>query len=330
MSDRPREGGGRRWEWAFRRRPAVYAVMAVYALASTILMAVHAVGLTAEHALLIVLVLFTAFAPARAFVWDWLPFLFVGVMFTDLGAFLGSIAPKAHASQPVVIEQALFGGQVSVLWLQAHLHVPGTLRWYDVGLAAVYLSHFAAPIVAGLWLWFRHRRYFGAFVAAYMTVMAAGFLVHLTYPQTPPWLAAREGYLPPVERIVVSVLDHLNGFGHLYAGADPEPNGSMPALHMTIPVLITCFVIALSRRRRRLSLLWLLYPLTMGFAVVYLGEHYVLDVLAGSLLGLLAFAVSFTIAQRRTPAVEELAPQKLPLVIEVTGHVTPAEPASRR
>jgi membrane-associated phospholipid phosphatase len=275
--------------------------MAAYAVGSTALMATHTVGITAEHALLLVIVIAGAVAPMRPMVWDWMPFLFVGVMFEDIGSLAAAIGPQAHAVEPITVEHALLGGNVGAIWLQGHLHTPGTLTWYDVLLSIAYLSHFAAPILGGLWVWLRHRRHFGSYLSAYVLVMASGFFVHLLYPVTPPWLAAKHSLLPPVERIVVSVLDNLFGFGRLYAGADPEPNGAVPSLHVAIPVLIVCFVIWLSRTRRLRSWmwLWLLYPLTVCFATIYLGEHYLLDVATGIALGLLCFGAVLLVDRAR-------------------------------
>jgi len=53
----------------------------------------------------------------------------------------------------------------------------------------------------------------------------------------------------------------------------------MPSLHASYTLLIALFFIRRLRGRWR-HLLWI-YPLAMAFALVYTGEHYVVDVLAG-------------------------------------------------
>ena len=105
----------------------------------------------------------------------------------------------------------------------------------------------------------------------------------------PPWLAARNGLLRPVQRIVVDTLQHVGGFGHFYAGADPEPNAAMPSLHVAVPMLIAAAMIGGRRVHHRAVWLWLPYPLTVGFGVVYMGEHYVVDVWVGLAFGAGAF-----------------------------------------
>jgi membrane-associated phospholipid phosphatase len=53
----------------------------------------------------------------------------------------------------------------------------------------------------------------------------------------------------------------------------------MPSLHTAFATLIALFIGA--RLRSRWRYLLALYPLAMGFSLVYLGEHYVIDVVAG-------------------------------------------------
>ncbi len=278
------------------RHPVAYGVLLAYAAVATVLMLVRAVGVTSDHVLLIVLALAALLAPARAFVWDFLPFLSVGVMFSDVGTMVERNTESAHTAAPILVEHALFGGNVASVWLQSHLS--GIASWIDLPLALVYLSFFAAPILFGLWLWIRHREHFGMFVSAYVGMMAVGFLVHVAYPETPPWLAARDGFLPPVDRITVSLLDHLGSIGRLYSGADPAPYGAMPALHVAVPALIAATIIGTRGRHFGRRWLWLAYPLIMAFATVYLGEHYVLDALAGMTLGFLSYAVARGVAER--------------------------------
>ena len=289
---------------ALQRRPFVYGVLIAYAVVSTILMAIHAVGITSEHALLIALILVSVVAPARAFVWDWLPFLAVVVMFSDVGSMVGQNAALAHTLAPIATDRTLLGGNVAAVWLQQHLRPAA--GWLDVPLALVYLSFFIAPLAFGLWLWLRHRNHFGLFVSAYIGMMAVGFLIHVFYPETPPWLAARDGFLPPVDRITVSLLDNLGGFGQVYGGADHAPYGAMPALHVAVPALIAATVIGVRGLRPR-SWLWLAYPVTMAFATLYLGEHYLLDALAGLTLGVMCYACAVWVWRwrRRHAAVAE-------------------------
>jgi membrane-associated phospholipid phosphatase len=297
---------GRRSVHAFRQRPFVYGAMAAYAVASIGLMASREVGLTSEHVIVLGLVMFAVVGRARPFVWDWLPFVFVAVMFEDLTSVGAKVAGSVHDVAPILLERSVFGGTVAATWLQEHVGTGVVARWFGITLAAEYLFHFAAPLVAGMWLWLRHRDRFGGFVGAYVLVMGLGFLTYLIYPEMPPWLAAQRGvqHLQPIHRIVVDTLQQVRGFGSFYSGADPEPNAAMPSLHVSVPLIIACSIVAVKGWGRWRSWLWMLYPATISFGVVYLGEHYVSDVVVGLALG----AVCWVVAARIHSGQPEPAP----------------------
>ncbi len=67
----------------------------------------------------------------------------------------------------------------------------------------------------------------------------------------------------------------------------------MPSVHMAVTFVV---VLALWRERRALAVIGALYAAAMALALVYLGEHYAVDVLAGVLVALAAWLA----AQRLT------------------------------
>ncbi|HZB97313.1 MAG TPA: phosphatase PAP2 family protein [Candidatus Sulfotelmatobacter sp.] len=262
--------------------------MAAYAVASIALMATHKVGLTLGHAVLIGIVVLAAVVRARPFLWDWLPFVFLFTMFEDLNSVAGAVSGIVEPRSAVSFEKMLLGGTVATTWLQTQLSgLPGSTA-VNVALVVQYLLVDPLPLAAGIWLWCRHRPQFHLFVAGYVLTMSVGFLIYLLFPETPPWFAANLGLIPHVDRFVVEVLQHV-GAGALYARADPEPNAAMPSLHVAVPVLLTCFVVGLRSWRSRVSWLMVLAAATTCFGVVYLGEHYLADAVAGLFLGLAAY-----------------------------------------
>jgi membrane-associated phospholipid phosphatase len=208
--------------------------------------------------------------------------LLIAVVFLALGGLSQRQAMHASSSLLIAGDRALTGTVVPV-WLQQHL--PALLGAPAGVLTAVYLAHYIAPLATALWLWQRHRARFDGFVATYMLAMLVGFAVYLTFPQSPPWYASQHGLLPQVHRSVIEVLQSAH-VGSLYAGADPEPFGALPSLHVTIPALVAGAVIGVHTSRWRW--LWLLYPATVAFAVLLMGEHYLTDTVAGLVVAGLA------------------------------------------
>ncbi|MFN2567989.1 MAG: phosphatase PAP2 family protein [Candidatus Dormibacteria bacterium] len=272
---------------AFRELPLVYGAMAGYAVSSISLMAGRQVGITTGHVVLVGIVVLAAAVRARQVVWEWMPFVFLLAMFQDLAGVASAVSGIVHPALAVVVEKGILGGAIAASWLQDHLRgLPG-MSFIAVALVVQYLINDIVPLIVGLWLWFRHRERFRPFVAAYVLVMSIGFLIYLLFPEMPPWAAA-----PHVERIVVRTLQEVaGGLGTFYAASDPEPNAAMPSIHVAIPTVVACMVVKHRGAGSPLSWIALAYAATICFGVVYLGEHFVLDGIAGIALGVGCYAV---------------------------------------
>ncbi len=284
--------------YAFAYAPGPYAVIVGFAAILGADMVVSWARPDLPTLGLVALVVLALAVKARPLVWAWTPFVAVGVMFLALAPVGQDLARHAHEQGPISFDRLILGGAVAPVWLQSHIGGSGVfVAVLTAVLVTVYLSHFVAGILGALGMWLRHRHQFIGYATVYLLAMALGFLVYLVYPQMPPWLASEHGLLPPLHRIAVDVL-HQVGLGSLYAGADPEPYGAMPSLHVTVPVVIALTFIR-AHRWRGFAWLWLIYPATAFFAVLYLGEHYLIDSFAGIVVGVIAFVSVFAVARQQ-------------------------------
>ena len=186
-----------------------------------------------------------------------------------------------HVQGPVRADRGIFGSVPSV-WLQAHL-VDGSPHWYDAGAALVYSTHFVAiPLLTvAAWFWVRDR--FSSWVVAVLAFATLGMCGYVAYPAAPPWLASDRGAIGTVERISHSGWDylHLDVIGTLTVSGqgDSNPVAAMPSLHAGSAMLVALFLWPLVGAWWRAVLAG--YVLLMAAALVYTGEHYVVDVVAG-------------------------------------------------
>jgi membrane-associated phospholipid phosphatase len=115
-------------------------------------------------------------------------------------------------------------------------------------------------------------------------------------PTAPPWLAADDGVLPGVWRVMDFVggqVDQEN-YQRLYdALGVPNPVAAMPSLHMGVTFAVFLFA---RRANRWLGRIMLAYVLLMGFSLVYMGEHYVTDVLVGALIATVVYRLVVRVA----------------------------------
>lgn len=193
----------------------------------------------------------------------------------------GSLA-RAHLTEPIAVDRAVFG-QVPTVWLQQHLFTPGAAHWYDRLIVPVYLSHFIVSLVLAVMLWCVNYPLFRRYLTALVTLTVAGLTTYLLYPAAPPWMAALNGRLPEVHRVVQETLTTLGGQTLDSAvergAAYSNPVAAMPSLHAAIPMMFLLFFWPEVRVRGRLLLAT--YAGLMSFALVYGGEHYVTDVVLG-------------------------------------------------
>jgi membrane-associated phospholipid phosphatase len=126
--------------------------------------------------------------------------------------------------------------------------------------------------------------------AAVMTyaVFDIGATFYWLIPTAPPWYAAeaeaeRSGGEPAVRRMMVEFGEDFWGdrWGSLYSVLGGNPLAAMPSLHFATSVMAALLLAELGPLAGALGAG---YAATLGFALVYLGEHYVVDLLAGAAL----------------------------------------------
>jgi membrane-associated phospholipid phosphatase len=210
-----------------------------------------------------------------------------------------------HVAGPAHLDRTVFGVVPSV-WLQERL-VDGSAHWYDAAAALVYVTHFVAiPLVTGV-AWFALRDRFRGWVAAVLTFTTLGMGGYVCYPAAPPWLASDRGVIGAVHRVSSPGWDylHLDWIGRLIVSGqqDSNPVAAMPSLHAGSAMLVALFLWPLVNTWWRAVLAG--YVLLMAFALVYTGEHYVADVVAGWLTAGAAVTVGAVVRRRsRRSAVE--------------------------
>ncbi len=188
------------------------------------------------------------------------------------------------------VDEWLFGGNAPTVTLQRAMWTPGDPQPWDYLAFVVYLTYFVLPISVAAALWRYSRSAFRRFVGLWLGLSFAALATYSLYPATPPWLASREGFLPHVARLtpIMSRTMGVELTRVMESQRFVNKVAAVPSLHAGTALLITLFFWSWTRRWR-----WALalYPLAMGFALVYLGEHYVSDVLLGWCYAIVVFVV---------------------------------------
>lgn len=192
---------------------------------------------------------------------------------------------RVHVSYPVKIDRVLGLGTLPTVRLQRRLGTPGAISRYDELLIWTHWLWFMTPHLALIYhLLFRRERITRAATMTY-TVFDLGLIVYWALPTAPPWYAAQQGLIDAGEgrELRRMMVEHGEAFWKerwepLYDYLGGNPLAAMPSLHFATSVMAAHLLTELGPVEGAVG--WT-YALTLGLALVYLGEHYLIDLLAG-------------------------------------------------
>jgi hypothetical protein len=221
---------------------------------------------------------------SRRYLLDFVPFAVLIFAYAECRGLAHLASPHPFYRPQLWLEQHVFG-TVPAEWLQAHFW-HGTMRWYDNFAAKLLKFHFVVPPLVAFALWSKRRILFFRFAASMIALSFVSVVVFLLFPSAPPWAAAQKGLLGHLVK-----LPPINDVSSL-GGAAPavpmpsNPYAAIPSLHAGYAFLVALTVAGLIlesriRARRLLAGLCFLYPAAQSLAVVYTGNHYVVDIVIG-------------------------------------------------
>lgn len=226
------------------------------------------------------------------FVRDWAVFLSLIVLFDALRGLIYALTTKlglpVYMGYVIAAERALFG-EVPCVTLQRAWYQPPVPGALEKAAVLVHASHFVVFFFFALAIWSWRYADFDRFKRGMLLTLGAGLLLYFVVPTVPPWMAAGTfGALPPIEPIR-SALYSFN-VPTLQQAFDVNPIAAMPSLHTAFPAFFAC--VALYHFGWR-GLPALVYLAAVVLSLVYLGEHYIVDELAGIAVAGGAFLVAY-------------------------------------
>ena len=220
-----------------------------------------------------------------------------------------ALAGRVRVAYPVQADRLLGGGTTPTLRLQRALGSPGTFAWWEKTLVWLHWLWFAFPHGTAAYLLLRHPERFERGAARIYATFDLGLIGYWAVPTAPPWYAAAEGLMedgrtPELRRMMVEYGEHFwkSGWAPLYGVLGGNPLAAMPSLHFATSVTAAH---VLGETGRAAGTFGWAYASLLGVALVYLGEHYVIDLAAGLALaeGVRSGAPAVAPAARRLSAV---------------------------
>jgi membrane-associated phospholipid phosphatase len=189
---------------------------------------------------------------------------------------------RLRVGYPIRADRVLGGGELPNVRLQQALAGLGRANRVDRFLSWVHWSWFFEPHAALAYILARDQEQFVRSARQMAAVYDLGCVAYAAIPTAPPWWASEEGHTDAeIRRIMVEVGEKEWGraWPVLYDVLGGNPWAAMPSLHFASSLMAA---LLLSEMGVREGIAGWAYAGTLGFALVYLGEHYVVDLLAGA------------------------------------------------
>ncbi len=236
----------------------------------------------------------------KLFLRDWIPFVALFFAYELMRGYANKFGLPIHVTDIMSLERIVGLGGLPTHFLQGLFHSGPATSPDNLATISVifYFLHFPLPLAIGFLLWLHQRRVYYDFVAALIVLSMAAFVTYLLLPVAPPWWADKYGFASGILHLQdngFQGLIHLFGFArdnYFYSndayGISPNPVAAFPSLHAAYPFLAFLFA---KRAFGRIGWLMMAYTVCVWFAIVYLGEHWVVDIIGGVMYAAVAYFV---------------------------------------
>jgi hypothetical protein len=192
------------------------------------------------------------------------------------------LARRVRVRYPILADRMLGAGVLPTLRLQRLLSSGSGTTRLDAVLVWAHWVWFLVPNGTLAYVLWRRPDLFARATARIYATFELGAIVYWLLPTAPPWYAALNNQpgAGQVRRLMSEYGEELWGdrWPALYAALGGNPLAAMPSLHVATAAMAarvmgdvgTAEAMALSA-----------YSGLLAFALVYLGEHYVVDIAAG-------------------------------------------------
>jgi membrane-associated phospholipid phosphatase len=215
---------------------------------------------------------------------DFAPFLLMLFTYEVIRSVILAVGTDGvHVTDIIAWERTLCAGIVPAALLQQAWGAKPYTWLIDLVTNAFYMTHFFSAIFVGLILWIGRKAHYWTYLLGLTILSYATFLTYVFFPAAPPWWASMHGYLrgQPID------LSHsLLSPEYIFATANPL--GAMPSLHTGYPFFLFFYCLYVWGRK---ALPVVVLPLGVAVSSIYLGHHYLVDVLAGTLYAAVVFVL---------------------------------------
>jgi membrane-associated phospholipid phosphatase len=195
---------------------------------------------------------------------------------------------RVRIDYPIAADTALGLGVLPTLRLQHGFSEPGGINRFERVLVMCHWAWFVVPHASVLYVRLRRPERFTSAAARMYAVFDLGASFYWAIPTAPPWYAARQGRFassasPALRRMMIEYGEEFWGdrWPALYDVLGGNPLAAMPSLHFATSLMGAHLLSEVDPVAGAIG--WT-YASVLGLALVYLGEHYAIDLVGGAAL----------------------------------------------
>jgi hypothetical protein len=272
-----------------RKREPLFWLTIAYLAGLFYIFVVERVFWAPDTIFFLLFVLFILLGQGKRFFLAFAPFIVLLLAYDSFRGIADQLAGRVNIWPMIHFDQWIGGGTIPTTHFQNFLYTFKYHHIFDLYFFSLYLVHFIVPVMVGIYFWKRKPALYVPYVVALVALSFAGFLTYLLFPAMPPWMASDAHHIPHIVKVSSELWASagVHNFPTIYQEIDPNPVAAVPSLHAAYPFLVTLFISRL--RKNWLTAVFAFYTLSVWFGIVYMGEHYVFDVVVGASYSLIAF-----------------------------------------
>jgi membrane-associated phospholipid phosphatase len=204
----------------------------------------------------------------------WVSFISILLSYEALQGTVGSLAASVDIFAVYNVDKMIWGFNVTG-WIQTALKSPAMTTVTSI----FYSLHFPLVVATCIVIWYAKKPLFGRYVTAMVLTSYAALVTFILIPTAPPWYQGVATNL--YQSAYVSALPQ--GVLSFESLVDADKFAAFPSLHAAYAIIFSYFMIRLDRRLALVSI-----PITVGilFSTLYLGQHYLIDLIGGAIYAL--------------------------------------------
>ncbi len=210
----------------------------------------------------------------------WVSIVSIMVSYEALQGMAGTLATSRGVVSLYSIDRLIWGFNVTG-YVQSAFASPAVTF-----LSSVFYSlHVPLVVASCLVVWYAKRPLFGKYVTVMVLTTYAALATFILLPTAPPWYSGVASNL--YTTAVAASLPH--GVTSFISLVEIDQFAAFPSLHGAYAIIFSYFMIKVDRRLALVSI-----PITIGilFSTLYLGQHYLIDLIGGAAYALIPCAIA--------------------------------------